>query len=65
MRDYIERNAVLKLIDAMGVTIDANEIRKRVRELPAADVIPAGASADTALHGYDFKRKFILSQAEH
>ena len=25
MRDYIERNAVLKLIDAMGVTIDANE----------------------------------------
>ena len=65
MRDYIERNAVLKLIDAMGVTIDANEIRKRVRELPAAAVIPAGASADTALHGYDFKRKFILSQAEH
>lgn len=65
MRDYIERNAVLKLIDAMGVTIDANEIRKRVRELPAADAIPTGANAGTALHGFDFKRQFILSQAEH
>ena len=65
MGDFVERNAVLKLIDAMGFTINANEIRKRVRELPAAAVIPAGESAGTALHGFDFKRQFILSQAEH
>lgn len=65
MGDFVERNAVLELIDAMGFTINANVIRKRVMELPAADAIPTGANAGTALHGFDFKRQFILSQAEH
>ena len=52
-------NQVIKILQK-APTVDA---KRRNGEMANANAAPKGTGAET--HGFDFKRQFILSQAEH